>query len=188
MAEKAKKQKVLLRRRPPDIVKAHRFARNRRRLEQTKAATSYLNAIHGVVAKEEDRAPQVEELIAAKRPAEPVRHGVPRVYLSALSDLNFTINGQCARDEHIASRWTVRGTHTGELLRVPPTGRDLMITGVTVHAVDGELVKLEGYTNPAGKLVEDQWACWVVEEWTYWDLPSLAALIRDGQQTGGGPA
>jgi hypothetical protein len=186
MADKEKKkQKVLLRRRPPDIVKAHRFKRNVRRMEQTKAATNYLNAIHGQVAEEDGRAPQVEELIAARRPAEPIRHGVPRVYLSALSHLNFTINGQCVRDEHTATRWTVRGMHTGELLGVPPTGRDLMITGITVNAVEGELVKLEGYTNPAGKVVEEQWAFWVVEEWSYWDLPSLATLLRNGQQAGG---
>jgi SnoaL-like polyketide cyclase len=187
MAEKTKKKQVLLRKRAPEIVKSHRWARNIRRAEGLRAATVYLNGVHGLVQAQAGRAPQVDELIAARQPAEPVRHGIPRLYLSGLSDLNFTINGQCAgRDEHVASRWTIRATHSGELLGVPPTGRELQITGVTVNAVEGELVKLEGFTNPAGKPVEEQWAFWVVEEWNYWDLPGLAALIRNGQRTAGG--
>jgi hypothetical protein len=186
MAEKTKKKQVLLRKRAPEIVKSHRRARNVRRAGQGQAATRYLNAIHGLVQEQIGWAPQVVELIAARQPADPIRHGIPRLFLSGLSDLNFTINGQCARDERIASRWTIRATHSGELLGVPPTGRGLTITGVTVNTVEGELVKLEGFTNAKGDPVEQQWAFWVVEEWNYWDLPSLAALIRNGRQTGGG--
>jgi SnoaL-like polyketide cyclase len=187
MAEK-KKQQVLLRRRAPEIVKSHRRARAVRRAGQARASTRFLNDVHGLVQEEVGRAPQVEDLIITRRPAEPVNHGIPRLYLSGLSDLNSTITTQCARDEHIASRWTVRGTHSGELLGVPPTGRELVVNGVTVHRVEGELVEVDGFINRRGDLVKEQWACWVVEEWNYWDLPSLAAQIRDGRQTAGGAA
>jgi hypothetical protein len=187
VAEKTEKpkKKVMLRRRAPQIVKDHRRALAMRRGAQLRAATRYLNVTHGLVLPPtRGDAPEVRELIGSRQPAEPARHGIPRFYLAGLSELNFTVNGQCQRDERIASRWTIRAVHSGELLGVPPSGRGLTLTGVTLNTVEGELVKLEDFTDHLGNRVEEQWAFWVVEDWNYMDLQSFAASVRDGH---GGP-
>jgi steroid delta-isomerase-like uncharacterized protein len=44
-----------------------------------------------------------------------------------------------------AMRWTFRGTHTGALMTIAPTGRQIALTGISVVRI-----------NEAGKMVE----CW----------------------------
>jgi steroid delta-isomerase-like uncharacterized protein len=82
-------------------------------------------------------------------------------YLAAFPDGRVTIDHQFGEDEYVASRWTGRGTHQGELMGIPPTGRQVTVTGITLSRVVG------------GK---------VVEEWTNWD--TLGML----QQLGAVPA
>jgi SnoaL-like polyketide cyclase len=182
VAEKTdkRKNKLLLRRRAPQVVKDARVKRAQRRGSEVRTATNYLNVVHGGVAGTGRQAPEVRELLQAKQSIEPRRHGIPRFYLAGLSDVNFTVNGQCQRDAHVASRWTIRAIHSGELMGVPPSGRDLILTGLTLNAVEGELLKLEGFTDRNGNPVEEQWVHWVVEEWNYIDLPRFGAMLRNG--------
>jgi predicted ester cyclase len=185
-SENAKKEKqILLRKRPPEIVKRHRQLRNRRWGAQAKAAARYLSGLHGVVQYEVEDVPEVIELVRTKHETSPpVFHGTPRHYLSGLTDLNFTINGQCRGEPHVASRWTIRGVHSGELLGAPPTGREVIFTGVTLTLLEGEDIDLgeDGYTTEVGKVIRSQWAYWIVEEWNFWDVPGLVAQIREGRQ------
>ena len=69
-------------------------------------------------------------------------------YLAAFPDGTITIEDQLAEGDLVATRWTGRGTHRGELMGIPPTGKQVTVTGLTISRV----VK--------GK---------VVEEWTNWD-------------------
>jgi SnoaL-like polyketide cyclase len=184
MADKDKKPKqVLLRKRVPQIVTEYRRRRGRRRQGQRKGSNRHLNAVHGQTTEDIEEAPQVRELVLARQPAEPTFHGVPRHYLGALSDINFTINGQCQEEARIVSRWSIRAVHSGELLGVPPTGREVTITGATLVAVEGERIEFpDGFTSETGRTVGEQWGFWVVEEWNYWDVLGLLAQIREGQQ------
>ena len=50
----------------------------------------------------------------------------------ALPDLAVTVDHQFADGDYVASRFTVRGTHQGELFGTPPTGREVIVTGITV--------------------------------------------------------
>ena len=65
----------------------------------------------------------------------------------AFPDLQITVDDELVDDEQIVTRWTVRGTHQGNLVEptgtIPPTGRQIKITGITIAR----------YAN--GKLVED---------------------------------
>ncbi|MEV6315873.1 ester cyclase [Streptomyces sp. NPDC051776] len=45
---------------------------------------------------------------------------------------DFTLESQLAEGEEVATRWTWRGTHRGEFLGIPPTGKECVMTGVTV--------------------------------------------------------
>ena len=58
------------------------------------------------------------------------------------------IDEQLAEGDLVASRWTGRGTHQGELMGIPPTGKQVTVSGITISRVKN------------GK---------VVEEWSNWD-------------------
>jgi steroid delta-isomerase-like uncharacterized protein len=63
-------------------------------------------------------------------------------YRSAIADLNVTIEEQFSEGDYVATRFTVRGTHEGELMGTPATGRDVAFTGITISRCrDGRLVE-----------------------------------------------
>ena len=78
-------------------------------------------------------------------------------YRSAFDGARFTVDDQFAEGDKVATRWTGRGTHTGEIAGIGPTGKDVTVTGLTISRFAG------------GK---------VVEEWTTWD--TLGMLVQLG--------
>jgi steroid delta-isomerase-like uncharacterized protein len=60
-------------------------------------------------------------------------------YLAGFPDGTITIDDQIAEGEFVATRWTGRGTNTGELMGMPPTGKQLTVEGITYSRVaDGK--------------------------------------------------
>lgn len=68
------------------------------------------------------------------------------MFRKAFPDLQLTVEDQVAEGDRVASRWTARGTHRGEFMGVPPTGRQGTITGITINRWVGARV-VEGWTN-----------------------------------------
>lgn len=67
-------------------------------------------------------------------------------YVTAFPDTRFTIEALIAEGDQCVIRWTVRGTHRGELRGTPPTGRQVTLTGTTsVRIANGKFV--ESYSN-----------------------------------------
>ena len=63
-------------------------------------------------------------------------------YRSAFPDVHFTVEDQIAEGEMVVTRWTARGTHTGEFRGVPPTGKRAMTTGISItRVVSGKFVE-----------------------------------------------
>ncbi|MGW2938535.1 ester cyclase [Streptomyces sp. NPDC001156] len=58
-------------------------------------------------------------------------------------DFAFTIEDQIAAGEQVCTRWTWNARHTGEFLGIPPTGKDVTMTGTTVFrcGADGKIVE-----------------------------------------------
>jgi len=83
------------------------------------------------------------------------------LYRTALPDLHLTIDDQVAEGDRVVTRWTGSGTHRGDLLGIPPTGRSVSVTGMLISRIEG------------GKFVE---------EWVNWDTLGLL------QQVGAVPA
>jgi steroid delta-isomerase-like uncharacterized protein len=55
-----------------------------------------------------------------------------RAYLlNAFPDFHITVEAAIAQGNDVAVRWVVRGTHRGELLDVPATGKPVTIRGLT---------------------------------------------------------
>src|SRR5215208_692531 len=51
--------------------------------------------------------------------------GVVSMFRSAMPDLKVVIEDMIAEGDKVATRYTLEGTHEGELFGVPPTGRRL---------------------------------------------------------------
>jgi len=60
---------------------------------------------------------------------------------SAFPDLHATIEDQIAEGDAVVTRGTWRGTHQGTFLGIPPTGKQVTITGIMIQCyADGKLV------------------------------------------------
>lgn len=58
-------------------------------------------------------------------------------------DFTFTVQDQIAQGEQVCTRWTWQGTHRGDFLGIPATGRQVTMTGTTVFGcgADGKIVE-----------------------------------------------
>ncbi len=62
---------------------------------------------------------------------------------TALPDFHTTVEDMFAEGDKVVQRFTARGTHKGEFMGIPPTGKQVTITGIGIHRITG------------GKIVED---------------------------------
>jgi steroid delta-isomerase-like uncharacterized protein len=78
-------------------------------------------------------------------------------YLTGFPDGKITVDELIAEGDVVAIRWTGRGKNTGELLGMPPSGKQVTLSGMSfTRIVDGK----------------------AVEDWTTWD--QLAMLQQLG--------
>jgi steroid delta-isomerase-like uncharacterized protein len=71
-------------------------------------------------------------------------------YRAAFPDMHIEITSQTLNGNRLVQEWTATGTHRGELMGIPPTGRAAKIYGVTVSVFDDDCRLIEGstYWNP----------------------------------------
>jgi len=63
-----------------------------------------------------------------------MRAGVP--------DLAISIDSLVADGDRVSARWTGSGTHAGDLMGIPATGRPVTVTGIDIsRVVDGRIVE-----------------------------------------------
>lgn len=63
-------------------------------------------------------------------------------YREALGPISVTIDHQFADGDYVATRFTARGRHEGELMGVAPTGAEVTITGLCIsRCEDGKVVE-----------------------------------------------
>ena len=70
--------------------------------------------------------------------------GLIQGFGAAFPDMQHTVDAQTAEGDSVATPLTFRGTHTGDLMGIPPTGKQVEIRGINIHrAVDGKIVEAE---------------------------------------------
>lgn len=67
---------------------------------------------------------------------------VNSIVLTAFPDIVLTVEDLIAEGDKVAARLTFRGRHTGELMGIPPTGKQIMMSALHIWRFEG------------GKLVE----------------------------------
>ena len=64
------------------------------------------------------------------------------IYHQAFPDLNITVEDMVADDDKIVVRYTIRGTHGGELMGIPATGKVAEFRGISmVQLANGKVVE-----------------------------------------------
>jgi len=64
------------------------------------------------------------------------------IYRTAFPDARVTVEQQLAEGNLVATRWSGRGTHEGELLGVEPTGKRVTVSGLTISKLEnGKIVE-----------------------------------------------
>jgi steroid delta-isomerase-like uncharacterized protein len=67
-------------------------------------------------------------------------------FLAAFPDLHVTIEDLIAEGDKVVTRVSGTGTHRGEYLGIPPTGKKISFTGISIfRLVDGKYI--EGWQN-----------------------------------------
>ncbi len=105
----------------------------------------------------------IDELVASDyvfhAPGLPALHGhegfqqmvmMPR---TAFPDLHFTIEDLIAEGDKVVTRFTARGTHRGELMGIPPTGKQVSFPGILIsHISKGKIVEEWEISDALGML------------------------------------
>jgi steroid delta-isomerase-like uncharacterized protein len=67
--------------------------------------------------------------------------------LGAFPDARVTVEDQVAEGDKVVSRWTATGTHTGDLMGIPPTGRRIEVSGITINRFSGGKIAEDWYQS-----------------------------------------
>jgi len=59
------------------------------------------------------------------------------MFLGAFPDLHLTLEDIIAEGDKMVTRWTMRGTHQGASLGMPPTGKQFTMPGIGIFRLDG---------------------------------------------------
>ena len=73
------------------------------------------------------------------------------MYREAFPDVSFEIEDQLAEGDKVATRWKASGTHQGELMGTPPTGKSSTVTGIGIDRIEnGKIVEAWGNWDTLG--------------------------------------
>jgi steroid delta-isomerase-like uncharacterized protein len=56
-----------------------------------------------------------------------------RVFYAASPDVRCTVEDLIAEGDRVAARWTMRGTHRGELYGIPATGKSVTVASMSLY-------------------------------------------------------
>ncbi len=84
------------------------------------------------------------------------------MFLAAFPDTEYTVEQQVDEGDYVVTRWTARGTQSGELMGIPPTGKSVEISGIAI----------DRFSN--GK---------IAESWGNWDTLGLLQQLGAVPQT-----
>jgi steroid delta-isomerase-like uncharacterized protein len=71
------------------------------------------------------------------------------MYFAAFPDINVTVEDVIGEGDKAVTRWTIRGTHRGELMGMAPTNKQIELKGITIHRIEGDKIveEWERYDN-----------------------------------------
>jgi predicted ester cyclase len=74
-------------------------------------------------------------------------------YREALGGLKVAIDHQFTGGDYVATRYTITGTHDGDLMGAPPSGKNVAFSGITIsRCEDGRIAEEWEVTDVVGLL------------------------------------
>jgi steroid delta-isomerase-like uncharacterized protein len=67
--------------------------------------------------------------------------GFRQVTATGFPDREIVVEALFAEGDLVAKRWTFSGTHTGEYMGLPASGRKIVMTGITLYLITGNQVR-----------------------------------------------
>ena len=78
---------------------------------------------------------------------------VVKAFRSAFPDMQVRLEDVLAEGDKVVGRWTLRGTHRGDLLGTPPSGKQVTVSGMdVVRTSGGKIVEHWGQHDNLGLL------------------------------------
>ena len=76
-------------------------------------------------------------------------------FRAGFPDLRFVIEEQIEEGDRVVTRFTARGTQTGEFMGIPPTGRSIEVAGIQIERiVDSKIVEHWRVSDDLGMLTQ----------------------------------
>jgi steroid delta-isomerase-like uncharacterized protein len=77
------------------------------------------------------------------------------MYQAAFEDGMVTIDDEIAEGDLVVTRWTGRGTHTGELMGIAPTGKEVTVSGITISRLaNGKIAEEWELMDALGMMIQ----------------------------------
>jgi predicted ester cyclase len=77
------------------------------------------------------------------------------LWRQAFPDLKVTVHDILAEDDLVVIAWSGGGTHLGDLMGIPPTGKTGFMTGITFNRMqEGRIVERWGNNDQAGLFIQ----------------------------------
>ncbi len=67
--------------------------------------------------------------------------GFRQVTGTGFPDMRIVLDALVGEGDLVAKRWTFRGTHTGDYMGLPATGRQVVMAGITIYRLAGGQVR-----------------------------------------------
>jgi steroid delta-isomerase-like uncharacterized protein len=72
---------------------------------------------------------------------------------AGLPDIKIEVGNLIAEGDFVVAPWTISGTHLGDLMGIPPSGKRVTWDGITIYRIeDGKVVDERGEENGLGLL------------------------------------
>jgi steroid delta-isomerase-like uncharacterized protein len=66
-----------------------------------------------------------------------------QMFRTAFPDIHVMVEDVFAEGDKVVNRWSMSGTHKGELMGIPPTGNQVGIWGISIlRFIDGKVVEI----------------------------------------------
>jgi steroid delta-isomerase-like uncharacterized protein len=81
--------------------------------------------------------------------------GIVMMMRSGFSGVQWTLEDMVAEGDTVAARYTMRGTHDGNFMGVPPTGRSIQVQAMNFYRLsDGRIVEEFGQPDMMGLMMQ----------------------------------
>ena len=78
-------------------------------------------------------------------------------FLESFPDLKHTVEEMIAERDQVAVRFSAGGTHAGQWLQIPPTGKSIHYSGVTIARIaENKIIEHQTWWDKAGLLEQVQ--------------------------------